>query len=494
MRVPILLHANLPKAIIWLIPVFLWILQSVYTFSSMNNLRPDEIYTVADILPFQNRALSGPGASSVAFYAPIMILYNIFGFDIYMPKFYRLAIQLISLLCLAALLKKYFGQKRAILPLITFGLSPMLLYWTTMEAGWGIDLQFFPICLFLVDTLSLKRKWTYITGPILGGIVIMLSWMSYATFMFYLPFLFWFQLKKLSQFRLKEKLSLSVTFIVSFLLPVLGIYLYILERGNLFYDPEVGRGLFTGGGAIIFDESQFIRSTAAIFVNLFDKATSYVFELRAVEFSHILPLLTFIFILIIPLKNLGKDKELKKLTFWCLATAIFNVILTGLMLDGSGMPGGRRNTPFLVSIYGLFAITYYLIFIKNVSLQISKTSSGVIFTIFLIHHLVVYPVNLAGLSAPNSKIINSWFNSQDSPQVSVNKLLRELQQHDLMLDCEKQLGVSYPFCQYGSIYAILTEACLYNKLDCYSVKARFPFESEYKTLSYELFAKEGWDK
>jgi len=363
--------------------------------------------------------------------------------------------------------------------LLVIGLSPTLLFWTTTGAAWGIDLQFLPIVLYLT---SLGRAW------IIGGwFISMVAWLSYPNFFFYLPFLAFITLKHIKNLKI---LSLSV---IAFVLPLLSLYLYIEKKGTLFYDPQLQRGLFTGGGELIFSEDLFIQSTAAVFVNIFDRATSYVFQVSLVDFSYILPILTFLLIVSIPLKFLNADKKLKPYILWCFITALINLILTGFMLDGSGMPGGRRNTPFLASIYGLFAITWYLIMFKNILSRKYKFISLNILFILLIHHLIAYPINLHYLQSTNLTAV-PWFGEEETPKQSLDKMLSTLVKQDLQLDCEKQLGLSHPACYYSSVYAILTQACYYQKLNCHNIQARFPYMTDYQTLNYELFSSEYWDK
>ncbi len=463
-----------------LLPLILWLLQALYTFNFLNSLGGDEIYTIRDVLPFQHRALAGPGASSTSFYATLLGLYHLFGFDLHMAKFLRLGLQLISLFCLSLLLKKYLTVKIAFFPMLVIGLSPALLYWNTTGAAWGIDLQFLPIVLYLI---SLGGVWA------MGGwFVSMVAWMAYPNFIFYLPFLVY--LNCLSSLR---RLRYFILSLVAFILPLLSLYLYIGNKDTLFYDTQLQRGLFTGGGELIFSEELFFKSTAAVFINLFDKATSYMFQVNMVDFSHILPIIAFLLVIFIPLKFLNADKKIKPLIYCCLGIALSNLILTGFMLDGSGLPGGRRNTPFLAGIYGLFVITWYLIISKNILSQKYKFISSSILFILLIHHLIAYPVNLYTLQNLNYTAV-PWFSQEKTPQQSLDKMLSVLTQQNLVLDCEKQLGLSHPVCYYSSVYAILTQACYYQKLNCHHIQARFPYEKDYQTLDYNLFAKEYWDK
>ena len=470
------------------IPLLLWLLQAIYTFHTTNQLRPDEIDPIKDVLPFANRALSSAGGSNVSIYAALLILYETFGFDLYMVKYMRLALELISLFCLSFLLKKYLGEKKAVLPLIIIGLSPTVLFWPTTASSWGMDIQQFPIVLFLIDLFNPKIKWTYFTGLILSWVFAMISWLSYPTFVFYLPFLVWFQIRKLSNL---SHLSYLTICLVSFLLPLLLTFIYIERRDILFYDPRYETGLFRAGGKFLLDSDQFAANLAGIFTNLFVDATSFMFEIKVVEFSHILPIATFIFCLILPFKYL-KVVGVKPIVFWCFITIILNIILSGLTLDGSGLPGGRRNTPIIVSFYVLLSLSWYLIWkfptgIKNICL----TVIGVL----LIHHIIAYPINLEFISQPSPWREQTWYSMEGTPQASVNKLLDTLTKEDLFLDCEKMFPDNCHYLsEYSDIYNILVLSCTYNELNCHQIKGRYHGETEYQTLNYDMFAAVDWFK
>lgn len=464
----------------WTIPIILWILQAIYTFHTTIQLRPDEIDPIKDVLPFSHQALSSAGGSNVSIYAALLILYKLFGFNLYMVKYLRLGLELPSLFCLGFLLKKYLGEKKAIFPLITIGLSPTLLFWTTTASSWGMDLQEFPIILFLIDS-GLFLSWSFA----------MISWLSYPTFVFYLPFLVWFQLQKLPFFKPGNKVKLLLC-IVSFLLPLLVTYLYIERRDILFYDPRYETGLFRAGGKFILDsEELFTRSLAGIFTNLFSKATSFMYEVKVVEFSHILPIITFVFCMILPFKYANKVKTIKPIVFWSFVTIIFNIILTGLTLDGSGLPGGRRNTPIIAGFYVLFAISWYLINLKLKSKNL-KFAGTAILTILLLHHLIAYPVNLQFISRLSPWREQTWYSFAGTSQDSVGQLLNTLEKGDLYLDCEAKFQNNCHY--YSDIYNILVLSCIYNKLNCHEIKARFPGETNYQTLNYDMFASVDWFK
>jgi hypothetical protein len=135
------------KYIYLLIIVFLLVVQYIYSFKTAHFVRFEELQeSILGVYHLQQKTVLGINCN-VGWYAPILILYNLFGLNLDIPKYYRLFLHLASLICLTKILLLYFGHKRAWLPLLVFGLSPTLLFYNSLRTSMGIDLQYFPICL-----------------------------------------------------------------------------------------------------------------------------------------------------------------------------------------------------------------------------------------------------------------------------------------------------------------------------------------------------------
>src|SRR3989338_2500880 len=182
------------KFIYWLIPILLFVLQAVYTFNSLNQIRYEELEeSVVSPYWVQNGVVQNGASGNLGWHFLLVAVYNIFGFSLFAGKFVRLSLVLISLFCLAAVLRKYLGEKGAFLPLLTIGLSPTLLYFNTQQTVYGMDLVYLPILLYLLSQLEFVRKSENLprSKNLALSIVLwslaMVAFMSYPTFAYYLP-------------------------------------------------------------------------------------------------------------------------------------------------------------------------------------------------------------------------------------------------------------------------------------------------------------------
>lgn len=453
----------------WGIVVLLFILQAAFSFQSLGVARDEAIHTVREVFWWQNREIFQAQNSNIGWYTTLSFLYSIFGFDMDMGRFYRLFLSLVSLFSTAFLLKRFLGEKNALVPLLVIGLSPTLLFWNTINLPFGIDLQYLPIVLFLLlSSLSYLRY--------LGWLLAMFAWLSYPTFAFYLPALI---LSNLGYLRNLRYLFLSL---FAFLLPLILALFWAKDPLRMLHDPEVGRGLFTAGGGIIFSADNFTRTIAATFENLFIRATSYYLEMATAEFSYFLPLFSFVFVLWMSFKirKLHTTPYILLPVYLALLTMVFNLIVVSFGIDG-GIPGGRRNTPILAAFYVLFAIVW----LAHRSLERSRRGEGgwgwftrALLLALLVHHIIAYPVNLAELKTPSPWFTEDWF--YPNAQAKINSGIQTLQSQDLYLDCGN--------CTYSNIYATLKGACVWNKLECHDIYGNISGYGWTK-LSVEFFQK-----
>ena len=151
----------------WLTFTLLFMLQAKYTFSSLNQIRYEELAeSVRNVYWLEHHLIYDGVSSNIGWYALVLLTYKIFGFMLFSGKYLRLLISLGSLFCLATLLKHYLGLKKALVPLITIGLSPTLLYFTTLQTTYGLDLQMLPICLFLLMIINQEHRISSLFFPI----------------------------------------------------------------------------------------------------------------------------------------------------------------------------------------------------------------------------------------------------------------------------------------------------------------------------------------
>ena len=120
------------KITYWLTAFIIFTLQLIFTFNSMSQIRYEELAeSVRNVYWFQNHIVYDGVSSNVGWYSILALFYKLFGFSLFSAKILRLIISFISIFCLALLLKKYIGTKKAFLPLVAIGLSPTLLFFST---------------------------------------------------------------------------------------------------------------------------------------------------------------------------------------------------------------------------------------------------------------------------------------------------------------------------------------------------------------------------
>ncbi len=136
----------------WGVVLFLFFVQLLYALNSQSQIRYEELAeSVRNPYWIQNRLVYDGISSNIGWYATLTILYNIFGFSLFIAKFYRLVFHLVSLVCLALVIKKLIPVKKSWLSLLAIGLSPTFLYFNTLQTSYGLDLQYLPICLYLIE-------------------------------------------------------------------------------------------------------------------------------------------------------------------------------------------------------------------------------------------------------------------------------------------------------------------------------------------------------
>jgi len=481
----------------WPIILGLWLAQGWYSLASTNQIRFEELSeSVRNVFWLQNGAIYDGLSSNIGWYSILLAVYNLFGFHLHTAKIIRLGLHLISLLSLSSLLKKYLGVKKAWLPLIAIGLSPTLLFFNLLQGGFGFDLQYFPICLWLVATLDFSKPRSAILKQVGLWSLSMLASTSYPAFIFYLPVLGLIYLSKL----IKAQKGKSAYFVIkhilisslSFFTPLL-IGLSLLKDNSisiLFNDPQTNNsGIFRGGGTMTSPQtfpqlfSTINNGIKVTFHDLFNSAQSYYYEPVRVEFSHLATAAALGLVLLFSLL-LFKNKK------W-LWPALFGWLLIVLGLIGGSFsgwfPGIRRTTPALAGFYILFAGVWGLSFqFKNkVKTILSLIGMGSCLIIFL-HHVKVFPNNLAGLAHPSRHNEGACFSIvPHSPSQSLAVLVSRIQQDPRLI--MEDLNGSPIDCRLHEIYAAVAGSCYWNKSDCPQILGFDGITQTYIPLKIELW-------
>lgn len=453
------------KKIYWLLPLAIFGAQLVFSLNSNHQIRNEEaVASIREVWWFHEGLLYQPPNSNVGWYGALNFIYSIFGFDLISGKIYRLVLQLIGLYCLAYLLKKYLGEKLAWLPILTIGLSPTMLFWNTVNNPYGIDLQYLLIVAALIDQANLLR--------VLGWFLAMVGWLSFPTFVFYLPALVIWEARSLHPRGVKVHPGGVLIRLAAFLTPLILVMIY--------YKGWPGK-LFFSGGTFEPDQVDFIAGVAAVFTNFFNKASAYYLEISQVEFSLIFPSITFLYVIACGILIFKKFKNARLFIALCAFVALFNLIITAMTVDGGG-PGGRRSTPVLASFYGIFVLSFYYIYTQKIKFLVGKFLGVGILSLLLIHHLIAFPLNLESVKTPSFFRLNIWFGEGD-PTSGLGEIMSQLQQKDLYLNCDEAYPGD-PQCQYGIIYAAVAQGCLHNSLNCHQMYGYFP-GAGYQPLSIE---------
>lgn len=432
----------------WLIPFILAAAQLIFTVNSQSQIRYEELAdSVRNVFWMEHREIYDGTSSSIGWYGILLIVYKIFGFSLYTAKFFRLILYGVSMLCLGLLLKR-FSVKWAWVPFLLIGLSPSFLFFNTLQTPHGSDLLFFPIVLFLITSKGWIRSFSWA--------VAMWAWLTYPTFIFYLPALvliyFWVN---------KPKLKNILLALTAFLIPLITLFVFVQNRSTLIFDPKLNSGLFRGAGTFDFSLGNFSHNLAGLMTDLFIGGKSYHFEVFLGDFSLVFPILAVVWVFY----NYYKFNN--RYIILASASLLGVLVLASLTFDPSGNPGMRRYSPALAAFYALFVIVWQS--------GILKKRGIVILSLLLIHHLMVFPINLAHLkdtSPYQEPILMSSFDN----------LVQIVQKEDLKLVCPE-------YCRVVEAYAAVSGACVWNHLDCHQVLGQDPKTAQFIPLSTKL-----WDE
>jgi hypothetical protein len=494
-RIIVLNKKKLVTIIYWLLPVALFFFQLVFSIKSTNQIRYEELAeSVRNVFWLQNRIIYDGISSNIGWYGTLLILYKLFGFSLFSTKFFRLILHLFSLISLAAVLKKYIGVKKASIPLIAFGLSPTLIYLNILQTSYGIDLQYLPFSLFLLMLLNeSKNKFSIIFLTIAFWILNMWVYMSYPTYLFYLPsfFVVYLYILRIKQGISTPKVSFIMLSFTAFMTPLIIGYIYVKNRNLLIYDPIEKSGIFRGAGSVTFNFNVFMNNAFHTLSDMFFTGNSYYFEYIKGDLSDIFPIASLILIIILSIIILRKNRKYSKLILLIFGSFFFSTILSGFTFDPTTHPGIRRNTVFIAILYSLFIISYNFVRSYKWKKNNLKTILTVVLFLLPIHHIFVFPYNLISLEKPSRYKENKWFDISGNPAKSLNFLVNKLLQKDLSLSCQNNEG-KISFCRYSEVYAALEGFCTWNHIKGNNI---FGFDSKsekYIPLSTSLWQNYYW--
>jgi hypothetical protein len=469
-----------------MIPLASIIMQYVMTRAGAGHIRPEEL----------SESVRGPywlvhgrifqGLSShIGWYAPLILWYKIFGFTLRGAADYRFVVHVVSIICLAFLLKKYLGEKFAWIPLAAIGFSPTLLYFNSLATHFGIDFQYLPICLMLLDNLR------GVMLPVILWSFTMIAWMSYPTMVYYVPALAFLYLYKMRHVR-KRYVLISI---VSFLLPLMIACAFVQNRTLLLYDAGDHSGIFRGAAHTLDLPHGWDRVRDTVF-GFFSLRPSYYYEVKEVEFSDGYPLLA-----IITLFGISMFLWIKKRSYrlWILlisTVVVFTIATLVLFSDtgGVGYASIRRATGFIASVYMLLVLACYAIKKFTPNNKSYWLVCLFLFALIPVHHLIVFFPNVQAMSGPSRYEEATWFHTRQSPNASLLAYQDVLVKDDLQVTCPYKVGIQTD-CTYNRLYAVVSASCFFNHQVCHQIWGWDPFRNRYERFRLSLWEKEWvWEK
>lgn len=484
------------RHVYWSIPAFLGLVQLVFTLHSRSQLRYEELAeSVRNVFWLEHHTIYDGISSNVGWYGALLLVYKIFGFSLHAAKVVRFALSCVSLVALAAVLARFFGARTASLPLLVVGLSPTLLYFNTLQAQFGIDLQYAPIVLYLVLSLDFSRTWTDAGRQLLLGAVAMIGCMSYPAFAFYLPtlaLLYGYGLRQASGFSTSRRVTRSLLLSgCGFVLPLLLAIAFLKQPQLLLLDPVQNSGIFRGGAGALsgsFSAANVVTGVRVATRDMFYRSGSYYFELASVDFSNYYPVVAIGFVLVTSVAFMAwsRTARLAFLAAWTLLLCTAIVAHVSL----SGNPGMRRSTGMLAAIYALLALGWHQVCHGHPLARRLKPAMAVCVALILFHHVTVLQTNYSNLPtrSPYQYNASPFFRTARTPLESLTTYVQEARSGDLMLRCPD--GTME--CRYAEIYAAVAGSCLWNGLRCHQIFGYDERAEQFIPLSIELWETYYW--
>lgn len=469
--------------IYWSLPIILLIAQAFYTFGSMNQIRTEELDLIRGTYWFANRHFFGVSLD-LGWYFLLMLYYNFFGFDLFGGKIIRLFLHLVSLYALFYLAKRYLPSKYNFLPIITFGLSPAVLYYTAVQTSYGIEFQVLPIIFFLLSSIKPKEGIKTVFKQVLLGAAVMIAWLLYRTVMFYIPLLVYLYARVYWRRVRYNSKKLFLLFLPAFsFFGTLILFTFYLKESPLFFSglstPFAG-GLFKGIVWFDFSLHTFIWHSGMLIKNLFYKSSGYFYEISKVDFSDYYPIATFFIVIAVSLFLLIKDKKLSGLIKLAYFVIVSNFIVVNFVADD--YPSLNRYTPILFCFYFLYALAWnYLIKRKKSRLKFILV---VLMILLPIHHILVFKTNLDYLKNSDEFQEKNWFTLVQKPTESLDLLVNQVQKEDLTLSCVDKDGKTV-LCRLDRVFSAISSKCYWDRLLCHDIKGYDPQSGDFKVLTVE---------
>lgn len=441
-------------------------------------------------------------STAVGYSATLAILYEVFGFTVYMAKWYRLALHALSLISVTLMLRKFLGSKLSILPMMVMGLSPTWIFYNYEQAQFGYDLQTFPIILAIATLYKPSSRMKFFSMSFLIGVIFIWSALSYPTILFCAPFLIgvvlWHYFSIFQKLYAKDILLIGLSGLLGVATVIAGFLLYVKDPQLLIYDPATKAGILRGGGGGFTKQPAVILDHyATVIRDLIIQPASYGYWIPNGEFNFIASRLSLLFSLSLSfffcwklLKNFTLKQILQRpevilfAGFFLLAVFCFN--FPQLIATFAGM---RRITGFLIAFYGLLATMIF--FVESETFKIPRRLSDILYfsiIVLIIGHSVTLVKNYRIAKSNIDANTPSWFKEKESLASSLEYWEQETRAGK-PLHCERFIS---PGCRYSEIYGAIQGMRKWNNLKPAKVPAWDPINKKYVNLEIRLWEEHVW--
>ncbi len=450
------------RVLCWLAVVAGVCAQGYMTAASMKQLRYEELAeSVRNPFWLDEGAIYDGISSNVGWYGVLLVAYKVTGFTLYRAKLVRLVYGATGLSCLALVLSRRIGPRRALGPLLVAGLSPAWLYLNTLQTSYGMDLCYLPICLLILDSLFQRDGVLEMAGHLALGSVAMLAWMTYPPFVFSLLVLGLFYLRKWNRNGASKALfrwACGGLLLLGTLLPLGAALLYLHSPTMLLHDATVKSGIFRGGGGagLAFAPRRWFDAWRQTLGDLFVSGQTYHIDLSDPDFSG--PLGAGAAILLAGLA-ISLYRRSGQGRYWMHRIVVLLSLSLVVPCLSPAVPGLRRSTGLLVGTYGLLVLLWSFVGRTRDHPRFDRLVL-LATLVLLVHHLTVLPKNREEIQQPSRYRMSAiygyrvapWFAMRSTPEASLRFLLRATSQGHVLGPPQNTHG---PMLRYSEVYAAL---------------------------------------
>ena len=471
--------------------------QLLFTLNAFNQIRPEELSeNVRNVYWFANGLVFSGINAHLGWYASLSWIYTLFGFSFEHGQIFRVVLHAASLVCLVLLFKSFFSIKQSLIPLIAIAFSPTLLYFNVLKVQYGVDLQIVPILLYLIHKINFHTTLGIIPIVLLGSLT-MFAWLSYPAVICYLPGLALLYAYRLYRARLtpRELGISSLIALASFVLPAVLLVAQVQNKELLVYDPITTGGLFRGAGSFdVRSWEQVAQRMWATAQGFTGETRSYYYEVTKAEFSNVLPVASAITGLTVSSAYFIAKPGYRVVVLATWIVLLINLATIAFLNDPAGPSSVRRATPALLSLFALYSLAWLVVFQVSEWQKLQRLVLAGVLALLPLHHVVVYPTNLAHVGDPSNFRYGQWLVGAETPSLALARYVTEIQKDDLKLPAtwttNREFGTTYNW-----IFSSISAACHWNHLQCHRMVAVDPARGIEIPLTLEnvnYVSKENW--